>query len=87
MSGSIRFYQDILTKEKELQDYIDFSVELSEKVLGDEQEYKAFIEEKALKHRSFIDSLDWTMVADDGVITKILTPVFFGENEINFRVQ
>jgi hypothetical protein len=58
VSGKIEFSSDTLEKEKELHDYIDFSIKSSDKVLGDKNVYEEFIGKEELKHQSIIDSLD-----------------------------
>jgi len=84
-SGQIKFHSKIIERNKELKDFIDFSVESSEKT--DNEAYQEFIEREEFKHQVIIDSPDWTLVSKDGVITKILVPVFFRDNGINFRFQ
>jgi len=87
ISGQIEFNRDILDKEKELRDYINFSIESVDKVLGDSKGYADFIDKEEFKHQSIIDSLDWTLVSKDGTETKILVPIFLADNEINLRFQ
>ena len=86
-SGQIKFHGETIESNKELKDFIDFSVESSEKVLTDNEAYDEFIGGREFKHQVIIDSLDWTLTSRDGVTTKILVPVFFRDNRINFRFQ
>ncbi|UXE68863.1 MAG: hypothetical protein KA713_09920 [Chryseotalea sp. WA131a] len=87
ISGQIEFNRDTLNKEKELRDYIGFSIESSDKVLGDGNVYANFIDKEGFKHQSIIDSLDWALISKDGTEAKILVPIFFADNEVNFRFQ
>lgn len=86
-SGQIKLNREIIEKDKELNDFIDFSFESSDKVLGDKEIYEEFVDKEGFKYQSIIESLDWTLISKDGVVTKILVPVFFRDNEINFRFQ
>jgi hypothetical protein len=86
-SGQIEFTFDTLEKENELRNYIDFSIEASNKVLGDVNVYGEFINREELKYQSIIDSVDWTLESRDGVRVKILVPVFLSNKGINFRFQ
>jgi hypothetical protein len=87
ISGSIEFNLSTAEEAKEIQDYIDFSIEASDKVLGDDKEYDEFIDREESKQQSIIDSVDWTLVSEGGVKTKILVPVFLTYNGINVRFQ
>ncbi|OOV16651.1 hypothetical protein [Flavobacterium sp. LM4] len=86
-SGQIKLNTDTIEKEKELREYIKFSIESSEKVLCDDIAYGEFIDIEEFKHLSIINSLDWTLLSKDGEVTKILVPLFFSNNEMSFRFQ
>jgi hypothetical protein len=86
-SGLIELNNQIIEKDKQLKDFIDFSFESSDTVLGDNERYDEFIEREEFKYQSIIGSLDWKLSSRDGVVTKILVPVFFRDNKINFRFQ
>ena len=86
-SGKIEFNSDNLREEKELQNYIDFSIESSDRVLGDSNAYEEFIDKEELKQQSLIDSLDWMLISNDGTSMKILVPVFLSDKGINIRFQ
>ncbi|MFN7655996.1 MAG: hypothetical protein ACK5PC_22360 [Cyclobacteriaceae bacterium] len=88
-SGKIEFDSNFLDNKnrKELFDFIDYSIESTDKVIGDQREYEEFINNEEFKYQSIIDSLEWRLISKDGVVTKILVPVFFRDNEINFRFQ
>jgi hypothetical protein len=89
ISGKIEFDSAFLGNKnrKELFDFIDYSIESTDKVIGDQREYEFFIDNEEFKYQSIIDSVDWRLISKDGVVTKILVPVFFRDNEINFRFQ
>jgi hypothetical protein len=89
ISGKIEFDSNFLDNKnrKELFDFIDYSIESTDRVIGDQKEYEEFIDKEEFRYQSIIDSLDWRLISKDGVVTKILVPVFFRDNEINFRFQ
>jgi hypothetical protein len=89
ISGKIEFDSDFLDnkKNKELLDFIDYSIESTDKVIGDQKKYEEFIDKEDLKHQAIIDSMDWILVSDNRNRTKILVPVFFRDKEVNFRLQ
>ncbi len=88
-SGKIEFNFDFLEKgnKKEIWDYIDYSIESTDKVMGSQREYIEFIDKEEQKHQAIIESLDWTLVSKNGDRIKILVPVFFRDQEVNFRFQ
>lgn len=87
MSGRIGFSSDTNRLEKELRDYIDFSIISTTKVLIDKNDYEKFIDKEEFKYKSIIESLEWGVISKDGVVAKILAPIFFTGNGINFRFQ
>ncbi|MBN8649975.1 MAG: hypothetical protein J0L67_01005 [Cytophagales bacterium] len=86
-SGQIELNSETIKNNKVLKDFIDFSFESSEKVLGNNEAYEEFIDKEEFKYQSIIDSLDWRLISKEGIVIKILVPVFFRDNEINFRFQ
>jgi len=71
----------------ELWHFIEFSIESSDKVIGDPSVYEEFMDKEESKHQTFIDSLDWSLISENGKRIKILVPVFFRNKEVNFRIQ
>jgi hypothetical protein len=87
ISGTIEFNQDTLKKNKQLQDYVSFSIKASNKVLEEGNAYEEFLDKEESKYLSIIESADWTLVTMDGATKKIMVPVFFNDNKINFCFQ
>ena len=88
ISGQIDYDRKILDfGDRPIGKYIDFSRQMSDKVLGDQGKYELFIESEEYKHINLIESKAWLLISNSGDRMNILAPIFVGDNELNIRLR
>lgn len=83
--GKITFHHQQITSQKEVLDYITYSVEANKLMNLDEQKWEAFMLAEEGRFIDLIDSHDWKLVSEDGVAHKIQIPNFCDHNEVVWR--
>src|SRR5690349_12646627 len=73
-SGQINFNTVTLEKDKDLQEYIQFSMKSSDEVIRQSGGYYQFRSGEKVKYQSIINSPRWYVIAKDGTRTRILAP-------------